>query len=64
MLKMQERGVEVLDLHDLLAETLADREARACVLDRRVTANDVGPGHGSRCGPGSTRCRRRSSPSS
>ena len=29
VLKMQERGVEVLDLHDLLAETLEDKEARA-----------------------------------
>jgi len=44
VLKMQERGVEVLDLHEMLAETLADPEARAWVLDRRVTANDVGPG--------------------
>jgi len=42
VLKMEERGVEVLDLHDLLAETLADPEARAWVLDRRVTANSVG----------------------
>ena len=39
---MQQRGVEVLDLHDLLAETLADPEARAWVLDRRITANSVG----------------------
>ena len=44
VLKMQERGVEVLDLHDLLAETLADPQARAWVLDRRITANDVGLG--------------------
>jgi len=44
VLKMRERGVEVLELHDLLAETVADKEARGWVLDRRVTANDVGPG--------------------
>jgi arginine deiminase len=44
VLKMQARGVEVLDLHDLLAETMAEPEARAWVLDRRVTANDVGLG--------------------
>ncbi|HVH27227.1 MAG TPA: arginine deiminase [Vicinamibacterales bacterium] len=44
VLKMKERGVEVLDLHELLAETVADKEARGWVLDRRVTANDVGPG--------------------
>src|SRR5512134_3816489 len=42
VLKVRERGVEVLDLHELLAETLEDREARAWVLDRRVTCNDVG----------------------
>src|SRR5437762_9595515 len=42
VLKMQERGVEVVELHDLLAETVSDRQARAWVLDRRVTANDVG----------------------
>ena len=49
VLKMRERGVEVLELHDLLAETLADKQARAWVLDRRITANDVGLG--TRAGP-------------
>jgi arginine deiminase len=44
VLKMQDRGVEVLELHDLLAETLTDPQARAWVLDRRVTPNDVGLG--------------------
>jgi len=44
VLKMRDRGVEVLDLHDMLAETLLDRQARAWVLDRRVTPNDVGLG--------------------
>jgi arginine deiminase len=44
VLKMRERGVEVLELHDLLAETMNDKAARAWVLDRRVTANDVGLG--------------------
>ena len=43
VLKMRERGVEVLELHDLLAETMDDSEARAWVLDRRITANTVGP---------------------
>src|SRR3954465_4657973 len=42
VLKMQERDVEVLDLHELLAETLDDHEARSWVLDRRVTADTVG----------------------
>ena len=44
VLKMRERDVEVLELHDLLAETVADKDARAWVLDRRVTPNDVGLG--------------------
>ena len=43
-LKMQERGVEVLELHDLLAQTLEEPEARDFILDRRVTANTVGVG--------------------
>jgi arginine deiminase len=42
VLKMQHRGVDVLDLHELLAETLAGKEARSWVLDRRITANSVG----------------------
>jgi arginine deiminase len=44
VLKMQERGTEVLELHDMLAQTLELSDARAFVLDRRVTANSVGPG--------------------
>ncbi len=44
VLKMRDRGVEVLDLHDLLAETLADAKARAWLLDRRITPNEVGIG--------------------
>ncbi len=44
VLKMQERGVEVLELHDLLAETLETEDGREFVLDRRITANTVGLG--------------------
>jgi arginine deiminase len=44
VLKMRERGTEVLELHEMLAQTLADKAARAWVLDRRVTVNDVGLG--------------------
>ncbi len=44
VLKMQERGVEVLELHDLLAETLETEDGRKFVLDRRITANTVGLG--------------------
>jgi arginine deiminase len=42
VLKMRERGVEVLEFHDLLAEALNDAGARAWILDRRVTENAVG----------------------
>lgn len=42
VLKMQERGVEVLDLQDLLTATLGDREARNFILDRRITVHSVG----------------------
>lgn len=42
--KMEERGVEVLDFPKLLGEAFADKEARTFVLDRRITANTVGPG--------------------
>lgn len=44
VMKMRERDVEVLDLHDLLAETLEVKAAREWVLDRRITINDVGVG--------------------
>jgi len=44
VLKMKDRGTEVLDLHDLLAETLENKEARDFILDRRITANSVGVG--------------------
>ena len=42
--KMQQRGVEVIDLHEMLAELLSDRAARDWILDRRITANEVGIG--------------------
>jgi arginine deiminase len=44
VLKMKERGVEVLDLHEMLTETLKIKAAREFVLDRRVTVNTVGGG--------------------
>src|SRR5215469_395201 len=44
VLKMQERGVEVLDFPTLLNEALVVKEARAFVLDRRITSNSVGGG--------------------
>ncbi|MEU8669341.1 arginine deiminase [Streptomyces anulatus] len=38
------RGVEVVELHELLAATMAGPEARAWLLDRKITANEVGLG--------------------
>jgi arginine deiminase len=44
MTKMRDRGVEVVELHNLLTEMLAIGEARAWLLDRKITANEVGLG--------------------
>ena len=42
--KMRDRGVEVVELHNLLTEVLAIPEARQWLLDRKITANEVGLG--------------------
>jgi arginine deiminase len=42
--KMRERGVEVVELHTVLTEMLAIPEAKAWLLDRKITANEVGLG--------------------
>src|SRR4051794_37349453 len=42
--KLRERGVEVVELHDLLTETMAIADARAWLLDRKIIANEVGLG--------------------
>jgi arginine deiminase len=42
--KMRDRGVEVVELHSLLAETMAIPEAKAWLLDRKIVANEVGLG--------------------
>jgi arginine deiminase len=42
--KMQARGVDVVELHDLLAQTLDVPGAKDWILDRKVTANEVGLG--------------------
>ncbi|QTI70342.1 arginine deiminase [Gordonia polyisoprenivorans] len=44
MTKMRDRGVEVVELHNLLAETMEDHAARAWLLDRKIVANEVGLG--------------------
>lgn len=38
---MQERGVEVLELHDLLADVLAHHEGRSWLLDRKLAPSHV-----------------------
>jgi arginine deiminase len=40
--QMRARGIEVLLVGDLLTETLNDPQARAWVLDRKVTPNELG----------------------
>ena len=42
--KMRDRGVEVVELHNLLAETMDLPEARTWLLDRKIVANEVGLG--------------------
>ena len=42
--KLRQRGVEVLELHDLLAQTMAIPDARSWLLDRKITPNEVGLG--------------------
>ncbi|SFH99317.1 arginine deiminase [Modicisalibacter xianhensis] len=42
--KMRERGVEVLEMHNLLAETVKNPDALQWILDRKVTSNLVGLG--------------------
>ncbi|MEV0320994.1 arginine deiminase [Streptomyces sp. NPDC050658] len=42
--KLRQRGVEVLELHELLAQTMAIPEARTWLLERKITANEVGIG--------------------
>jgi arginine deiminase len=42
--QLRDRDVEVVELHDLLTETMAIPEARNWLLDRKITANEVGLG--------------------
>ena len=44
MTKMRERGVEVVELHSLLTETLDIAGAKAWLLDRKIAPNEVGLG--------------------
>lgn len=42
--KMRDRGVDVVELHNVLSETMADAEARSWLLDRKIVANETGIG--------------------
>jgi arginine deiminase len=42
--KLRNRGVDVVELHEVLAQTMAIADARAWLLDRKIVANDVGIG--------------------
>ncbi|GGJ07478.1 arginine deiminase [Streptomyces brasiliensis] len=42
--KLRERDIDVVELHDLLAHTMADPMARDWLLDRKIVANEVGLG--------------------
>ena len=42
--KLRERDVDVVELHDLLAQTMTVPAARDWVLDRKIVANQVGLG--------------------
>src|SRR5690606_6126187 len=44
MTKMRDRGIEVVEMHNLLAQTLDIPEAKAWLLDRQIIANEVGVG--------------------
>ena len=44
MQKMRDRGVEVVEMHSLLAETVASPEAKKWILDNQVVPNQVGLG--------------------
>ncbi|HKV22790.1 MAG TPA: arginine deiminase [Mycobacterium sp.] len=42
--KMRDRGVEVVELHDVLTETMEIDDAKSWLLDRKIVANEVGLG--------------------
>jgi arginine deiminase len=40
--KMRDRGIEVVELHNLLSDILGQPDARRWLLDRKITPNEVG----------------------
>ena len=44
MTKMRDRGVDVVEMHNLLTQTVALPEARAWILDHQVVPDNIGLG--------------------
>ncbi|MBB3595263.1 arginine deiminase [Rhizobium sp. BK529] len=44
MTKMRDRGIEVLEMHNLLTETVAVPEAKKWILDNQIVPNQIGLG--------------------
>jgi arginine deiminase len=44
VLKMRDRGVDVIEMHDMLTETLDIPEAKKWILDQQIVPNEVGLG--------------------
>lgn len=44
MTKMRDRGIEVLEMHNLLSQTVAVPEAKKWILDNQIVPNQVGLG--------------------
>lgn len=44
MQKMRDRGIEVVEMHNLLTETVALADAKKWILDRQVVPNQIGIG--------------------
>ena len=44
VLKMRSRDIEVIEMHEMLAETVAIPEAKAWILDQQIVPNEVGLG--------------------
>ncbi|WP_204140078.1 arginine deiminase [Halomicronema sp. CCY15110] len=44
VLKMRDRGIDVVEMHQMLAETVAIPDAKQWILDQRMVPNEVGLG--------------------
>ncbi len=61
--KMRERDVDVVELHNVLTETIANADAKAWLLDRKIVPNGVGWGWSTTQGDSWILCRRAGWPS-